>query len=174
MRLPAAMYYVHKVPPERPCCVWCRIMFWACFVNTGIYLYTLRGRTPDLAMLWPRSPPALYVLHVRVLVTRDRAATGTERWQLRCQLLCHCMLGQDRDSSVTGPSLVTISSQLVREPIIITRSLSSSSWPRRPEVGRLIPHTYSTHTLRASVPCRPFEQPETRVEVSNSLSECVV
>ena len=120
-------------------------MFWACFVNTGIYLYTLRGRTPDLAMLWPRSPPALYVLHVRVLVTRDRAATGTERWQLRCQLLCHCMLGQDRDSSVTGPSLVTISSQLVREPIIITRSLSSSSWPRRPEVGRLIrtPHTHS-------------------------------
>ena len=50
-------------------------MFWACFVNTGIYLYTLRGRTPDLAMLWPRSPPALYVLHVRVLVTRDRAVS---------------------------------------------------------------------------------------------------
>ena len=35
-------------------------------------------------------------------------------------------------------------------------------------------HMYSSHTLRASVPCRPFEQPETRVEVSNSLSECVV
>ena len=36
----------------RPCCVWCRIMFWACFVNTGIYLYTLRGRT----LAWPGVP----------------------------------------------------------------------------------------------------------------------
>ena len=69
----------------------------------------------------PRSP-ALYVLHVRVLVTRGRhRAVATE---VPVTVPLHAWSGQPL---VTGPSLVTISSQLVRDPIvIITRSPASS------------------------------------------------
>lgn len=147
-------------------------MFWACFVNTGIYLYTLRGRTPDLAMLWPRSPPALYVLHVRVLVTRDRAvtATGTVATEVPVTVPLHAWSGQGQLSHWT---LTSDNIQSVGEGTHHHHQVTIIIIMAKKAGGRKT-HMYSSHTLRASVPCRPFEQPETRVEVSNSLSECVV
>lgn len=143
------MYYVQcsPWPGGRPCCVWCRIMFWACFVNTGIYLYTLRGRT----LAWPGAPlSALYVLHVRVLVTRGRhRAVATE---VPVTVPLHAWSGQGQPL-VTGPSLVTISSQLVRDPIvIITRSPAITSSMAKKAGGR----THITHM-------RAFEKLESRV-----------
>ena len=106
----------------------------------------------------PRSP-ALYVLHVRVLVTRGRhRAVATE---VPVTVPLHAWSGQGQPL-VTGPSLVTISSQLVRDPIVIITSLSpaiASSMAKNKAGGR----THIAHM-------RAFEKLESRVKVSYSLS----
>lgn len=102
---------------------------------------------------WPgQEPPlsALYVLHVRVLVTRGRhRAVATE---VPVTVPLHAWSGQGQPL-VTGPSLVTISSQLVRDPIvIITRSPAITSSMAKKAGGR----THITHM-------RAFEKLESRV-----------
>ena len=83
-------------------------------------------------MPWPApDSPTLYVLHVRVWVTRDRArssrCTEPVYWaEVPVTVPLHAWSGQGQPL-VTGPSLVTISSQLVRGSIIITTNTASNS-----------------------------------------------
>lgn len=89
---------------------------------------------------WPRSPGSLCVACKSFSYTGQGSEPLAERaTEVPVTVPLHAWSGQGQ--LVTGPSLVTISSQLVREPIIITRS----GWPRRPEVGRLV-CTLLTHT----------------------------
>ena len=82
----------------------------------------------------PRSP-ALYVLHVRVLVTRGQSsgrAVVVATTEVPVTVPLHAWSGQ-------GQSLVTISSQLVRRPIIIiTRSPGMVT--KKPAGGRTLTH----------------------------------
>ena len=101
----------------------------------------------------PSLSAALYVLHVRVLVTRgsrDQWQSGATEVPVTVPL--HAWSGQGQPP-VTGPSLVTTSSQLVREPIIATRSPPIASMAKKAG-GR----TIRTHAHMAT-----FEKLETRV-----------
>ena len=101
-------------------------------ILASIYTYTAWSNMPGLA---PLELSTLYVLHVRVLVTRGQSsgrAVVVATTEVPVTVPLHAWSGQ-------GQSPVTISSQLVRRPIIIiTRSPGMVT--KKPAGGRTLTH----------------------------------
>ena len=93
---------------------------------------------------WPRSPGSLCVACKSFSYTGQGSEPLAERaTEVPVTVPLHAWSGQGQ--LVTGPSLVTISSQLVSEPIIITRSPSSTM--AKKAGGRNHSYVLSSHTL---------------------------
>ena len=114
---------------------------------------------------WPRSPGSLCVACKSFSYTGQGSEPLAERaTEVPVTVPLHAWSGQGQ--LVTGPSLVTISSQLVREPIIITRSPSSSTMAKKAggrKTAICTPHTHSSlagplSNLRLELRCQILYQ----------------